>query len=86
MKNLRIDIILPNERRSASPVSLKLISRMAILLVVGVVVIIFGIMGYNVSALKRQQKRLNDEWAIRKPQQTEVEKKKKELPKHIKKK
>ncbi len=62
MKNFRIDVILEEERRSASRVSIKVVARIAGITVVGVVLLVATIFVGNVLRVKAQASRINDEW------------------------
>ena len=69
MKNFRIDVILEEERRSASPVSIKLVVRIAGIVVAGVVLLVATVLVGNVLGLKAQASRINAQWAKLEPKQ-----------------
>lgn len=70
MKDLHIDLILPTERRSASPISLKLIGR---IVVVVVVVLAVGTMVAGVQKVKSDLARIEAELAPAKASQAKAD-------------
>jgi hypothetical protein len=82
MKNFRIDVILEEERRSASPVSIKLAARIAGIAVAAIILLVATIFVGGVLRLKAQASRINDDWKELEPQWEQAKQDKKEYEKN----
>lgn len=63
MKNFRIDVILEDERRSASPVSVKLVARIAGIAIAAIILLVASVFVGSVLRVRARASRISAEWA-----------------------
>jgi hypothetical protein len=71
--NLRVDLILQTEQRSASVLNLKALTRIAIITVPAILVVMLLMVVLQVMSLKSDVNRLTAEWDSKKPEKEKAE-------------
>lgn len=70
--NLRVDLILDSERRSASIFSLKALTRMGSIVLPVLILFVIGIVFLKTSQAKREIKKLTEQWEVAEPRREEA--------------